>query len=173
MISYGILPFTEDDANRPVISGYKVTEQTPGNYTVGGDDIPAPEKSGNGWTEEHIATLTRISGTSDFVVFAEDWSDIDPTNMRKNVKDYGRKNWPWWECETSKDLGPDIGMIAIKSLFMLETVPSKDASEIEPWEIGGAFFTKAEHSFPTEYYEDARMITLIEQASIKAAVVPV
>ena len=149
---------------KPIISDFDVIEQLPGDFTATGDVIPAPPEAINNWTVEHKATLTRIPGTSDYVMFADDFSDIDPSNKGKTVFQYGRDNWPWWSCEiTFKD--EEGKNVVAKETVLLDTVPVADASVEVPWTANGKKVISSVHSLPGESMTG--MIDMIEKDPIK------
>ena len=149
----------------PTLPGFDVMEQLPGEFTASGRDvIPAPPEATNKWTVEHKATFTRIPGTDDYVVFADDFSEIDPDNKGETVLQYGRDNWPWWNCEISfKDEGGKD--VVAHETVTLDTVPADDASVGDPWTANGKNIISSVHSLPGESM--AGMIDIIEQAPIK------
>lgn len=160
-----IIPEEGSSYQLPKVPGaLEVTPQTPGLYTAKRAIVPASASARNRRTHEGYATLLRIPGTSDFVVFADDFSEIDASNEGRTIEQYGRDKWPWWLCEGTQ-LG-EKGPKPVKKVVELQTVPADNASELQPWTIGNITASKTSHTLPTEI-AGSGMRPIIQEAPIK------
>lgn len=99
-MSYRILNLFKDvDGNLIVFGAFETDFQRGGLYTCKGKQIVRPGTGGRGTTYENYAIVQHIAGDQ-YVVFAKDFSEIDPTNKGKRVKDIA---WPWKVIERTYD----------------------------------------------------------------------
>lgn len=85
-----------------VLGAVAVDPQTPGLWTCMGKRIQAPKSAANGWTTEDYATVVHITDDV-YVVFSDNFDQIDPLNKGEDIKTYGA--WPeeWRVVERTYD----------------------------------------------------------------------